>query len=41
VGKVLNPQPSPAVKNHWKKPKAKLPQKLLKSKATCFLFAQE
>lgn len=37
VGKLTNPQLSPAVKNHWKKPHKKLKEKNLPSVLTCFL----
>lgn len=37
VGKLANPQPSPEVKNHWKKPHKKLKEKNLPNALTCFL----
>lgn len=37
VGKLLNPQPSAALKNHWKHAQRKLPTNDLKSSQTCFL----
>ena len=37
VGKFTNPHPSPAVKNHWKKPHRKLKEKNLPKVLTCFL----
>lgn len=37
VGKFTNPQLSPAVKNHWKKPHKKLNEKNFPRALTCFL----
>ena len=37
VGKLENPQSSPAAKNHWKNAHTKLKEKDLNSTETCFL----
>lgn len=41
VGKLTNPQPSPAVKNHWKKPQRKLKEKNFPNALTCFLLRKD